>query len=367
MFNILNVCNDYIVGNIISIIRRSVDILGIVVPTLLLIKLTIEAAGGVLDPVEEHLDKTPWNKRNKRIPRQIISAVIIFLLPFIINTTMSILSLANDDETKIGINEKNKTETFHVSTCWNNVSTTNTAPKNVNDSKLEDLNDTLTNEQNNNDYFSKYGNKEALWKKITENMATSDDEDDNNSNSSSNSSSSSTNSTTYDKVVLIGDSRFVNQSLSDGHNSKTIYIAKSNEGLAYVKQQGERIRKEDCKNCAFVINVGVNDYYKNGIAKDYISYINGLANTMQGKIYFLSVNPVDEAKEKSSNYPFFTSNDSINNFNMQVKDGLNSKVTYLDSNSYLKSTGFTTTSEGIHYEPETSKKIYNYITQYVKS
>ena len=370
MFNILNVCNDYVMGNILNIIKRTIDLLGIFVPILLIIGVTINLVKGVFDPIQQELEKRPEQKHPRRIARQIVAAIIVFLLPFIINTTMSILSVANEGNTKIGITEKNKTETFNIATCWNNMRTTNTSPKKTNDSKLEDLNDTLTNEKNNNDYFSKYNNVKSIYDKTVKNSSTnasSNNSNNSSSSSSSNNTSSNTTAKTYDKVVLIGDSRFVGQSGADGHNSKTTYIAKSGQGLDYVKQQITRIRQEDCNNCAFVINVGVNDYYKNGIAKEYISYINGMANTMKGKIYFLSVNPVDEAKEKSYNYPYFTSNDSINNFNMQVKAGLNSKVTYLDSNSYLKANGFTTTAEGIHYDDETSRKIFNYISQYVKS
>ena len=112
--------------------------------------------------------------------------------------------------------------------------------------------------------------------------------------------------------------------------------------------------------------MGVNDYWKNGITSEYISYLNNMAKTVKGKIYFLSVNPVDEAKEKSTNQMYITYNSNINKFNDEVKKGLDSSITYLDSNAYLKANGFGTV-DGIHYDEATYKKIYNFISTNVKS
>ena len=349
MFYILSTCNDYILGNIILIIRRTVELLSIIVPILLIIGASINIAKGIFNPEDKSV--------MKKVINQFISAIIVFLLPFIINTTMEIIMVANNEDTKIGVIEQNgKVETFSVARCWNYINTTDVSPKfnSVNDKTKQ----SIANEQkaeHNPGVFGDLLNNNS-------NTATDDKKKTNTVSVGSNVNSSKT----YNKVVLIGDSRFVQQQVYASKNSKTEYIAKSSEGIQYLKNQINNIKAKDSKDTAFVINMGVNDYWRNGIVNDYVTYLNNMANTMKGKIYFLSVNPVDEAKEKATNQMYITTNANINKFNSEVKNGLNNKITYLDSNSYLKAHGFTTV-DGIHYDANTSKKIYEFITANVKS
>lgn len=345
MFNILNVCNDYIIGNIIDIIRRAVNLLGIIVPILLIIGGTINIVKAVFNPEDK--------KVIKNIVNCFISAIIVFFLPFIINTTMKILAYGGSD---IGVTEGGKTEVFSVSACWNNINKVDTSPKFSKNATKTSVSD----EQNNR--------KGSTSNNTSSSGSTNKSGSSGSSGTSGTSSTTSTSATnkTYNKVVLVGDSRFAQQSLHAAGNSKTTYIAESKRGLDYVKEQINNIKKHDCENCAFVINMGVNDYWKNNIVSEYTTYLNNFANSIKGKLYFLSVNPVDEAKEKSTNQMYITTNASINAFNNAVRKGLNSKITYLDSNAYLKANGFGTV-DGIHYDEATYKKIYNFIATNVKS
>ena len=45
-----------------------------------------------------------------------------------------------------------------------------------------------------------------------------------------------------------------------------------------------------------------------------------------------------------------------------MKKSLNDKVTIIDTNSYLLKDGFNAT-DGLHYDDETYKKIYEYIKE----
>ena len=101
--------------------------------------------------------------------------------------------------------------------------------------------------------------------------------------------------------------------------------------------------------------MGVNDLYR---AESYISYINGKASSWASKgahTYFVSVNPT----EGSYNHL----NSDIDSFNQKLKSGL-SNVSYIDTNSYLKSNGFSTT-DGLHYTSDTYNKIYSYIKSHL--
>lgn len=69
-------------------------------------------------------------------------------------------------------------------------------------------------------------------------------------------------------------------------------------------------------------------------------------------LYFVSVNPTSKSKEYM--------NEDIDNFNAKMRQGLSSKIRYIDTNSYLKANGFSS-SDGVHYSTNTYKDIYNYI------
>lgn len=163
----------------------------------------------------------------------------------------------------------------------------------------------------------------------------------------------------YNKIVLIGDSRFVGQQKNGYKNSSITYIAKVSQGLSYLKNKKDTIKKYDSKKTAYVINLGVNDL---GNKKNYVKYVNNLAKGIKGDIYYLSINPVDENKEKKNGYKVKNSN--IKSFNSYLKKNLKG-VKYLDSYSILEKKGFSTT-DGVHYTKGTYKKIYEFIINNVK-
>ena len=313
MFYISNViCSDFALAQILGIIRRIVNILGIVIPILLLIGASITFAKGTIDPEN--------TKVKKKVTTSIASAVIVLLLPFIINITMQVINTYAE----VGISENGSNVALDISSCWNSSDSANNNSSN-----------------NTTTYTSDSISSETTSVK----------------NKSSNSSKSSTKSNTkrsYKKLVLVGDSRFVGQQSYNLTDSKTTYIAKTGEGYNYLQQVENQIKRNDSKSSVFVINMGVNDLYN---VSNYVTYITDLANQLQGKLYFLSVNPVDEAVEKQ--YGYSVKNSDIDTFNKTIKKNLKN-VTYINSNSYLKKNGFTTT-DGVHYTEETYTKIYNYI------
>ena len=319
MFSISNaICSDYALAQILSIIKRIIDLTGIIVPILLITGSTIIFVKATLNPDD--------NKITKKIGTAIASAVITLLLPFIINTVMEVISTYGD----VGINENGQNTFLNISACWNNSATTNsnmTPTTYTNKSVFEEF----TNMNKNR--ISQTTTNRVKHKEKTK---------------------------TYNQVVLVGDSRFYGQSNYNLKNDKTTYIAKSGEGLAYLKQITSTMKTYDSDKAAFVINMGVNDL---GNVNNYISYINSLATQLKGTVYYLSVNPVDEVKEKQ--YKYTVKNSDIDSFNQKMKNGLEG-VKYLDSNSYLKETGYTT-SDGVHYTKDTYTKIYNFISSKVKS
>lgn len=374
MYILSAICSDYALASVLGIIKRIITILQIVVPIFLIIGGSITFSKALINP-----DDGPKAKKN--FLNAIASAVIVFLMPFLINSIMAIISAYGD----VGITDSNGNNTaFNISSCWNNANVTDISSSSIsnyneNTSISDEANgntrtnsNTNTNNRNNNNSSNNSNsqnnnrnNSNNSNKNNNSNNSNSSNKNNKNNNTNSNSNNKNNNSKTdtstnnYSSFVLVGDSRFVGQESSGFKNSKTTYIASVGKGLTYMKSNEEAMKKKDSKNTAYVINMGVNDLYN---ANSYVEYINKIAKNYKGDIYYLSVNPVEESKAANNGYSI--KNSDIEKFNSTLKSGLKN-VTYLDSYNYLKNNGFSTT-DGIHYDKKTYQKIYNYINSNVK-
>lgn len=155
------------------------------------------------------------------------------------------------------------------------------------------------------------------------------------------------------RVVWIGDSRTVGmKNAVSGDND--VFIAESGQGYNWfintgLNQANSKIKDGD----TIVFNLGVNDI---GNANQYVNKLNELANgSWKGKdIIFMSINPVDDAKSR------YVKNSDIESFNQKMKDGLDSRIKYIDTYSEIKK-DLKTDGEGIHYDNETYNRIYDTI------
>ena len=374
MYILSAICSDYALASVLGIIKRIITILQIVVPIFLIIGGSITFSKALINP-----DDGPKAKKN--FLNAIASAVIVFLMPFLINSIMAIISAYGD----VGITDSNGNNTaFNISSCWSNANVTDISSSSIsnyneNTSISDEANgntrtnsNTNTNNRNNNNSSNNSNsqnnnrnNSNNSNKNNNSNNSNSSNKNNKNNNTNSNSNNKNNNSKTdtstnnYSSFVLVGDSRFVGQKSSGFKNSKTTYIASVGKGLTYMKSNEEAMKKKDSKNTAYVINMGVNDLYN---ANSYVEYINKIAKNYKGDIYYLSVNPVEESKAANNGYSI--KNSDIEKFNSTLKSGLKN-VTYLDSYNYLKNNGFSTT-DGIHYDKKTYQKIYSYINFNVK-
>lgn len=159
---------------------------------------------------------------------------------------------------------------------------------------------------------------------------------------------------TYEKYVFVGDSRYVGMSFMA--QEQDVFICKNNMGYDYLIEQMDNIRRACDENTALIIGLGVNDI--NYSSDNYIKKINEMARQMNCRIYYMLVNPVDE--EKETLYGYSVKNEKIDLFNQKMINGLDSSVGIIDTNSYLKSTGYLTV-DGLHYATETYRAVYDYI------
>ena len=149
----------------------------------------------------------------------------------------------------------------------------------------------------------------------------------------------------YSEWYWIGDSRTVGMSYSVSIDC----LAKVGEGIAFFRRNYDQICK--IRNKTVIINLGVNDVYN---SRAYIDLYNGLPSDFldNNKVIVLSVNPC------SGGYSYL--NNSIVTFNNALAAGLDSRITFLDSYSYMMRNGFVTT-DGLHYTSATYVDIYNFV------
>lgn len=164
-------------------------------------------------------------------------------------------------------------------------------------------------------------------------------------------------SSTTDGNILIGDSRFV--AMCDNYDlcGNDKYFAKVGEGYNWftntvIEEVNSYLKSNSNSKYNIFINLGVNDLDN---YEKYIQKYNELASGdwKNHNIYFVSVNPTQGS--------YSHLNDKINKFNTNVKNGVkSSNINYCDVSSKLSSESIVTT-DGLHYDKDTSKKIYDYM------
>ena len=157
-------------------------------------------------------------------------------------------------------------------------------------------------------------------------------------------------------ITIVGDSRMVGLCSYKWYKKDNgTCIAKVGEGYKWLINTAlsEVSKVSSAKKKNIVLNLGVNDL---GNADNYVKKYKELAkgDWKNSNIFLLSVNPT---KGKYDNL-----NDRINTINSKYKSLAKEvkNITYCDSVTYLKNNGFGS-SDGLHYNEDTSKIIYSQI------
>ncbi len=183
------------------------------------------------------------------------------------------------------------------------------------------------------------------------------------------------NKLSLNKIIIIGDSRM--DLLKDNKKveipSNVEFIAKSGaaiswlEDIALDKFYEVMDNRNDDYTYHVVVNLGVNDLNHTDntrlIAKNYYNIYKELFEEYPDvNFYLLSVNPVDDDIINKKIPNNIRSNAKVENLNSLMIEYMNedslSNVTYCDSYHNID----FETSDGLHYNTETDKKIIDYIT-----
>ena len=318
---IVSTCEDASLGRILLAVKNLLFLIQIIVPLMLIIWGSFALF---------QLMQNPDMKNGvKNIVNKFIAAFVIFMIPVLLNVVFSLVGESTD-----------------FSSCWNNASdfvNNNTTYIPINEKDKQ----TIIN--SSDDYEP--GDKRST---------------NDNSNGSSK-SSNKTSPSAANKVVFIGDSRTVqiyayltgdwngaNYSSGGVHVvGNDVFVAQSGQGLSWMKSTGIPAASPYFgSGTAIVILMGVNDAYN---INNYISFLNSNVRnwTSNGStVYYSAVTPC------SGSYNSLNSN--IVSFNNQLSSNLPNGVHWIDTYNYLMSSGYNTT-DGLHYDQNTSNKIYNYI------
>lgn len=317
ILDILSSCNDVALLNIMAIAKKIIGLIQLIGPIICIISMVYTLFRMMQNPDDK---KSP-----KRLKNSAIALVVIFFLPIIINAFMYLLG-----------------ENMEFSSCWINA-------------------DGLFTDAEYKEISTDSGTIVKVYEDPSHyqsGVAKSTDDS---------SSSSSGNKTGNSKIVFIGDSRTVqmyayssgdwggaNYSTGGVHEvGSDIYVAEGAQGLSWMKSTGIPAAQKYFNNkTAIVILMGVNDL---GNVNEYASYINENADSWKSKgssLYYVSVNPC--------NGSYSGLNSKIESFNSKLKSSISSKATWIDTYSVLNNNGFTAT-DGLHYDGDTYKTIYNYI------
>lgn len=163
--------------------------------------------------------------------------------------------------------------------------------------------------------------------------------------------------------TFVGDSRTVGMQMAVGQPDN--FVCENGIGYHWVMESAQMdriIRSANLKNSVVVILIGVNDIQMG--SGSYGNMIEKIQNNTNAKIYFVSVNPVDEERTGKNGYGY-TTNERIQKFNETIMDLCDRyDIEYINCYDQLQATGFSTV-DGLHYTNGTYKNIFYFIKNFV--
>ena len=357
LFLALSPCQQPDVLQIIRIIKTIMQIICIVIPICVFIFVTIDFVKNVIASSEKDIEGN-----TKLAIKRILMGVAVFLVPTIVMAVNNMLG-------SLGVD---------YASCLTNATKDGIAKAKVNyKAYQESLNNQINNTIKNNkeDKPSSGGtvNRDNGFSNLKGHK------EDNNSSGSGGSTSESggdgasgggtggtrgDNSDGTKKVLYVGDSRTVG--MCNAMKITSDCIAEEGKGLSWLKTKNADIKRKTSSSQTtnpynvVVFSMGVNDCNSSRAALNYADFYNQYANYNKNvKIIVTSINPIIDSKATK----YSVTNNHAISFNVTLKSELNSNVQYCDTYSQID--GKVKTSDGVHYDNETYKLVYEAIQKCV--
>lgn len=370
-------CKDSGLFSVVYLLRQIMQVIFMIIPIILIVLVLIDLAKNVIASKEEDM-----NKNRSLAIKRIIFAVVIFLVPTIVNIFMRVMYSIVDNGSEASFLE-----------CWNNANDVKKVNQCNSDAIANEIAADIEKERQSNE---KKGLYDAEVKKQNESrekgLGKKTEENDNNSGDYSGNSGGSSNinlpSTINNYTVYTGDSRANLMCYHTGlaplgggsNNGNEKCIVAPGKAYTWFDDDGMKaLRKEleSHKNANIVMaSWGTNDlspnifpsnsdrtysgtYYSEKYAADYKKLANEYPNA---KIIVVSVTYFNESKKDTIKYKL--TNDLVDNFNIKMKSHISgvSNIVYCDINSVLGNNYSYVGLDGIHYyTKEDNQKILDEI------
>lgn len=102
-----NICSDFVLASILSIVKRILDLVQLVVPIILIVSGSLQLAKLMLNPDND-------KKGLKAVTNSFMAALIVFFLPAIITLTMNVINESGE----AGITDDSNLTVLNLSSCW---------------------------------------------------------------------------------------------------------------------------------------------------------------------------------------------------------------------------------------------------------
>ncbi len=163
------------------------------------------------------------------------------------------------------------------------------------------------------------------------------------------------------KIIMVGDSRF--EGMHNACGGSASWITAVGEGISWLNNSViPSLYNRDVKGYSIVFNLGINDL---GSTNSYITSLNKCGKKLRkrgAQVFFMTVNPVDEALEEA--YGYSCRNSDIVALNCAIARSL-CGFGIIDTYDYMVDNGFTAT-DGVHYSSDTYRMIYSYLCDCVR-
>ncbi len=316
------ICGDLEVFKILKFVFKILDVIFYVAPMLLIVMISLSF---VKNTITQNMDNA--KKELVVVIKRILSCAMLLLMPTIVSLLLSLLgtlgleaaecmsTLRQIDLNSITIPDyESKSDEYYVT---NSKTVSVTSNKKV--------------------VISKKSSKKSSSKK-----------------SSSKKSTTKQNSKSK-KNIFIGDSRTCGMKMAVSSNKNDEWICKDSQGYNWFVNEAIptlKTKLKTNKTYNIYINLGVNDF---GNINSYISKYKELTKKYKNhNVVIVSVNPINDSVASSNGY--MARNSQVAYFNSELKK--TKGIKYCDTYTKLLNSSWKTT-DGIHYETNTYKTIYN--------
>lgn len=354
------VCDNYRIMSIIYMIKVILGIACIFVPILLIFLLVQDLAKAEISIEEEKVLK-------KRVIIRLVAALFIFTVPIITSVFLSVIGKEFDVETLTCYKDINMSRLRKLK---KDEKSRKLKDKKQREGAISDGQSRIDETNRKRREIEKENAKKALEEKKKEEERIKKEQEEKRQKEKERRGGEQTPiDDNLDTTIFVGDSRTVGVYASfnptssgfiDEVSGVDIFYAKNGAGLSWFRSSALSKLQYYLGGASYnvIINMGTNDLLNQSAATSYIGLYNSLATSYpNSKFIIVSINPIDDYKARQSGYQ--VTNEHVKRFNQILRNNMPSRnnLSYCDINDKLGND--YTSSDGIHYDIATYKRIYS--------